>query len=117
MDRARLDSLVAEQEGVVSRRQALACGLTDNDIARLVRRREWARVHDGVYVNHTGPLTWLQRAWAAVLFHWPAALAGSSALRIHRVRSVPAPLQVVSEEPITSSSITVAESRQLRESS
>ena len=38
-------------------------------------------VHPGVYVNHTGELTWLQRAWAAVLFAWPAALSHDSALR------------------------------------
>ncbi|GAB3077275.1 hypothetical protein GCM10027053_47320 [Intrasporangium mesophilum] len=100
MNRTRLADLAAAQEGVVSRGQALACGLTDSDIARLVRRREWARVHDGIYVSHTGPLTWLQRAWAAVLFHAPAALAGRSALRVHRVRSESAPLRVVSDEPI-----------------
>ncbi|HSV38643.1 MAG TPA: hypothetical protein VLI04_07765 [Nocardioidaceae bacterium] len=38
-------------------------------------------VHPGVYVNHTGPLTWLQRAWAAVLACSPAALCDESALR------------------------------------
>jgi hypothetical protein len=47
----------------------------------MLRRREWARVFEGVYVDHTGPLTWLQRAWAATLVHEPCALAGSSALR------------------------------------
>jgi len=34
-----------------------------------------------VYVDHTGPTTWLQRAWAGVLYAWPAALCGESALR------------------------------------
>ena len=38
--------------------------------------------HPAVYVNHTGPLTWRQRAWAAVIYAWPAALAGDSALRL-----------------------------------
>jgi len=38
------------------------------------------RVHRGVFVNHTGPLLRLQREWAAVLVHWPAALTGESAL-------------------------------------
>lgn len=32
-------------------------------------------------MDHTGEPTWLQRAWAAVLAVWPAALAGRSALR------------------------------------
>ncbi len=39
-------------------------------------------VHPGVYASHTGPLTWLQRAWAGVLFSWPAALCDESALRV-----------------------------------
>ena len=34
-----------------------------------------------MFVNHTGDLTWLQRAWVGVLLVWPAALAGDSALR------------------------------------
>ena len=46
----------------------------------MVRRREMAVVHPGVYVNHTGALSWDQRAWAAVLHYWPAALTGESAL-------------------------------------
>lgn len=68
------------QAGVVSRRQALECGDADHDIRRRVRRREWATVHAGVYVDHTGPLTWMQRAWAAVLFAWPSGLSHRSAL-------------------------------------
>ncbi|SKB07693.1 hypothetical protein [Aeromicrobium choanae] len=69
-----------DQDGVVARRQLLADGLTPNDVRRLLRRRELTVVHDGVYVDHTGPLTWRQRAWAAVLWAWPAALWGESAL-------------------------------------
>ena len=78
--------LLVHQCGVISRRQTLATGADDVLIARKVRRREWARVHPGVYVDHTGPLTWEQRAWAAVLYAHPAALAGRSALQAHRVR-------------------------------
>ncbi len=73
--------LLGLQAGVLSRRQVVARGLTDADIARKLRRREWAAVHQGVYVDHTGGLTWLQSAWAAVLFSWPAALSHGSALR------------------------------------
>lgn len=76
-----LAELLDLQSGVISRRQVLDCGLNDADIERKVRRREWARVHEGVYVDHTGQLTWVQRAWAAVLFSWPAALTHGSALR------------------------------------
>ncbi len=74
-------ALLEVQSGVVSRRQALSAGLHDHDVRRLVRRREWARVHDGVFVDHTGPVTWTQRAWAGVLVVAPAALCHGSALR------------------------------------
>ena len=76
-----LDELLSRQAGVVSRVQALDAGCRPHDIRRRLRRREWAIVHDGVYVDHTGPLTWLQRAWAAVLFAKPSALCHASALR------------------------------------
>lgn len=68
------------QDGVVARRQLLAPGADDHDIARMVRRHELTRMHPGVYVDHTGDPSWQQRAWAAVLVHWPAALARGSAL-------------------------------------
>ena len=68
------------QCGIVSRRQVLQAGLRDHDVRRRLRRREWAVVHPGVYVNHTGPLTWQQRAWAAVLSVEPAALGRQSAI-------------------------------------
>lgn len=79
MDEVR--DLLALQHGVVARRQLLGCGLEAHDIRRLVRRRELVRVGPGVYVDHTGALTWPQKAWAAVLDLWPAALWGESALR------------------------------------
>jgi hypothetical protein len=81
-----LEELLKQQDGVVSRRQLLALGMKDAEIARRLRRREWARLLPGVFVNHTGPPTWRQRAIAAVLFHWPAALAGASALHAAGVR-------------------------------
>lgn len=78
-----IERLLAGQDGVIARRQALERGMTRAEIARALRRRDWVSVHPGVYVHHTGPLTWQQRAWAAVLRCWPAALAGRSALGPH----------------------------------
>jgi hypothetical protein len=80
-----LVGLLRQQEGVLARRHVLESGLDDLHLARMLRRREWARVFRGVYVDHTGALTWLQRAWAATLLHEPAALAGRSALRAHGI--------------------------------
>ena len=87
MDLTPATGLLSEQEGVIARRQALRLGLTDPDLARLVRRKDLVRVHPGVYVDHTGRLSWSQRAWAALLFSWPAALCSDSALVAHGVRS------------------------------
>ncbi len=81
IDLAALAELLERQDGVISREQAAEVGCAPHDIRRFLRRREWVRVYAGVYVNHTGPLTWRQRAWAAVLLAWPAALDGESALR------------------------------------
>jgi hypothetical protein len=72
-----------DQQGVVARAQLLAAGETPASIRRMIRRRELAIVHPGIYVDHTGVPTWVQRSWAAVLHAWPAALTGESALRSH----------------------------------
>lgn len=80
---AALAVVLAHQDGVVARHQALATGLSASDVDRAVRRREWTRLHPGVYVAHTGTPTWSQRAWAAVLATAPSVLAGTSALRAH----------------------------------
>lgn len=69
------------QSGVIARSQLRARGRTAADLQRMLRRRELARVAEGVFVNHTGQLTWQQRAWVAVLRYAPAALHGVSALR------------------------------------
>ena len=76
-----LEDVLRRQDGVISRQQVLGHGGSDDYIERMIRRRQWARVLPGVYVEHTGPLTWKQRAWAGVLYHAPAALGGASALR------------------------------------
>ena len=86
MELHRFRELMDHQAGVLSRSQLRQAGATDADIRRWVRRRELTRVHAGVYVNHTGPLTWTNRAWAAVLFHWPAALTDESS--VHRAGDV-----------------------------
>ena len=81
MDIHAIQDRLAQQSGVISRQQVLHDGGRPADIARLIRRREWVRTLDGVYLDHTGEPTWLQRCWVGVVFHWPAALAGMSAIR------------------------------------
>ncbi len=74
-------ALLAAQDGVVSRAQLVAVGCEPHDLERMIRRKELFVALPGVYVEHNGPRTWQQRAWVAVLACWPAALAGTSALR------------------------------------
>lgn len=83
-----------DQAGVTSRQQFLAGGWQPHDIRRAIRRRELAAVHPRIYVDHTGPPTWLQRAWAAVLFASPAVLAGESALHVDGVLAASGPIVV-----------------------
>ena len=78
-----LARLLRSQDGVISRQQVLDQGGRASDIRRKRRRREWAVVHDGVYVQHTGPITRKQRQWAAVLACAPAFLHRGSALDAH----------------------------------
>jgi hypothetical protein len=77
-----IDQILERQAGVVARRQLMSRGWTDHETARMLRKRLWSRAFEGVYVDHTGQLSWIQRAWAAVLFSWPAALSHESALRV-----------------------------------
>lgn len=79
MDRT-IARLLDRQDGIIARYQVLGAGLEPHEIRRRLRRRDWVQVHRGVYVAHTGALTWRQRAWAAVLWAWPSALWGPSAL-------------------------------------
>ena len=76
---AALCAVLASQDGVASWSQLRDTGLQRHDLERMLRRRELVRVHRRVYVDHTGPLTWSQRAWAAVLHAAPAALCLESA--------------------------------------
>ncbi|GEE01210.1 hypothetical protein nbrc107696_16560 [Gordonia spumicola] len=77
----RVESMLREQSGVISRKQALECGVDSAFVRKKVYRREWVRVYPGVYVAHTGSLTWEQRAWCAVLDAAPAVLGFQSAVR------------------------------------
>lgn len=58
---------MAIQRGLVTRRQAVAAGMTDSAIRHLVRRGVWRRVRDGLYVLNGTPLTWEHDVLGAVL--------------------------------------------------
>ncbi len=78
---SELTALLHRQSGVVSRAQLLDLSVEPTTVRRLLRRRDLVGVHPGVYVDHTGRLSWLQQSWAAVLLLEPAALCHQSAIR------------------------------------
>lgn len=63
-----------QQEGALSRTQAIAGGLTRDEVRQRLRAGRWQLVHPGVYVTFTGPLPFLARVWAALLHAGPAAV-------------------------------------------
>jgi hypothetical protein len=76
-----LEETTERQCGVLTRRQALACGLTDEVIeARLAGR--WQRVYSSVYAVHNGPLSRSSALWAAVLRAGDAVLGHHSAAEV-----------------------------------
>lgn len=69
-----LREMLAEQAGMVSRRQVLRAGLARSTIDSKVRHGLWQQVHLGVYATFTGNIAWEARLWGAVLYAGPGAL-------------------------------------------
>jgi very-short-patch-repair endonuclease len=73
--------VVEEQDGVLTRQQALHGGLTEDQWQWRLDADRWQPLLRGVVVAHTGPVTVRQQAWAAVLTSGPGAcLSGDAAL-------------------------------------
>ncbi|MHB1596002.1 MAG: type IV toxin-antitoxin system AbiEi family antitoxin domain-containing protein [Streptosporangiaceae bacterium] len=83
-----LDELLISQQGVISRRQAIACAVSDSAIRyRLQRGRRWTTMLPGVYLAATGGATDTQRRIAALLYAGPgSAITGPSALAAHGIQ-------------------------------
>lgn len=69
-----LDSVVRAQEGMISRAQALAGGMTKAAIESKLASGRWQRVFTGVYATFSGPVPRHARLWAAVLRAGPGAV-------------------------------------------
>ena len=78
-----LAATLRAQENVISRRQALACGLTSDAVAHRIRPDgPWQRLLNGIYLAQTGPPAVAQKEMAALLHGGPgSALTGRAALR------------------------------------
>jgi hypothetical protein len=67
--------LAEEQDGIIARRQLLACGLSPAQARQRIDTGHWRPVLPGVYATFTGPLSEIGRIWAAVLYAGPEACA------------------------------------------
>lgn len=84
-DRQALAGLAAKQHSVVSRSQALDCGMTARVVDYRIRGGgPWQTLLPGVYLTHAGRPTDEQREMAALLYAGPrSVLTGAAALRRH----------------------------------
>lgn len=69
--------LLNEQEGVISRAQALEHGLTDAGVRYLTSSGTWRTLSAGIYA--TGYPSWIQLVWAGVLIAGHGAVVGGAA--------------------------------------
>lgn len=87
-----LADLLTAQDGLITRRQALAAGMTDAALRHAARPGgPWRRLDQGLYASFTGDLGLRQRLRAALMVAGPAAiLSGAHACRAQGMRYVPA---------------------------
>lgn len=76
MDDRRWEPLALDQQGVVARRQLRALGVTEATVRRHLSVGRWAERTPTVLTTTTGPMSWEQRLWVAVLHAGPRALLG-----------------------------------------
>jgi hypothetical protein len=86
-DVKRLARLLACQYNVISRDQALACGLTRSALRHKLRPGgPWRKILPGVYSTETGTVTPEQREMAALLHAGPGSvITGAAAVRRHHL--------------------------------
>jgi len=87
-DQLALSQLLTRQNLVITRQQALDCGLHYDVVHRRLRAGgQWQRILPGVYLTVTGTPTPDQRDTAALLYAGPGStLTGAAALRRHGMR-------------------------------
>jgi hypothetical protein len=87
-DREQLARIVRGQYAVISRGQALKCGMTRSTIEyRLRSDGPWRQILPGVYLTVTGTVTTEQRETAALLYAGPqSVITGPVAIRRHNLR-------------------------------
>lgn len=86
-DEERLRQVLRAQHQVITRQQALLCGLPPSTLDRYIRPGgPWQRLLPGVYLALTGAATQDQRELAALLYAGPRSMiTGSAAVRRQRL--------------------------------
>lgn len=83
--------LLAQQDGVVSRRSARLGGLSESQWQWRLDSGRWQAVLPGVAVAHSGEVTDAQRAWAAVLYAGEDVYLSADAALIQHGMKLPGP--------------------------
>ncbi|HEX8008830.1 MAG TPA: type IV toxin-antitoxin system AbiEi family antitoxin domain-containing protein, partial [Trebonia sp.] len=88
-----LRELARFQGGVVTRKQALAAGISTGAIVSKLKYARWRQIYRGVYATFTGPVSREAGLWAAVLYAGKGAeLSHETAAELHGLTDRPAPL-------------------------
>jgi hypothetical protein len=88
-DVAQMQQVLRAQHQVITRTQALACGMPHATVERRVAPDgPWQKMLPGTYLTVTGRPTPQQRQVAALLYGGPdSVITGPAAIRLHRLRS------------------------------
>jgi predicted transcriptional regulator of viral defense system len=96
--------IIQRQHGVISRAQALSCGISPDAIERLVRAGRWQALRRGVYTAYAGEPSRAAALWAVVL------LAGDGAALSHQTA---AELFKITDEPSRLIHVTIPHRRRM----
>ena len=79
--------LAARQHGLLSQRQLAQLGVSRSTVRSHLRAQRWSQRTSSVFSITTGPLSWEQRLWRAVLHAGPDSLIGGlTAAKVHGMR-------------------------------
>lgn len=95
-DTGQIAELLADRDGVITIREALACGLTRKQIRGRVARGEWVTIVRGIYRSASHPMTEALLVRAAVAAHRGVADRSTAAWWHGMIRTLPYPLTVAS---------------------
>jgi hypothetical protein len=89
-NKSAVDDLVDQQHGILSRSQAVSCGLTKQALRTRTRPDgSWSVLLPGIYSTFTGTPTSDQRAMAALLYAGPGSvITGQAAMAAHGINTL-----------------------------